>query len=70
MQGGSRPRVGYDMVVSLNPMTGLIGAFRAAALGLPVAWEQLGVAAVGAVLCFAGGCLYFRTVEDRFSDII
>jgi lipopolysaccharide transport system permease protein len=53
-----------------NPMTGLIGAFRAACLGLPVPWLQLATstAVVFAVVFVATA--YFRKVEDEFADII
>ena len=54
----------------LNPMTGLIGAFRAAILGGPVPWGPLAVSTLCALVVFAAGCYYFRRVEDTFSDII
>jgi lipopolysaccharide transport system permease protein len=57
-------------VLSLNPMTSLIAAFRASALGGPISWEQLGLAAVAVAAVFLAGCLYFRKVEDGFVDII
>jgi lipopolysaccharide transport system permease protein len=56
--------------LELNPMTGLIAAFRAAALGGPIAWEQVGIAVLGIGLFLLVGCLYFRKVEDGFADII
>jgi lipopolysaccharide transport system permease protein len=65
--GGSS---GLQTLLAINPMTGLIGAFRAAALGGPIAWEQVGTSALGVVLLLFVGCLYFRRVEDRFADII
>jgi lipopolysaccharide transport system permease protein len=69
---GSRPgpNPAHDLLLSANPLNGLIGAFRAASLGLPITWAPLSVAAFGAVSCFVGGCLYFRKVEDRFCDMI
>jgi lipopolysaccharide transport system permease protein len=65
--GGSS---GLRTLLAINPMTGLIGAFRAAALGNPIAWEQVGTSTLGVVLFLLVGCLYFRKVEDRFADII
>jgi lipopolysaccharide transport system permease protein len=61
---------GLRALLTLNPMTGLIGAFRAAALGGPIAWDQVGISLVTVVLVFFVGCLYFRKVEDQFADII
>jgi lipopolysaccharide transport system permease protein len=57
-------------LVALNPMTGLIAAFRAAVLGSAVPWGSLGVSAAAVVLLFVIGCLYFRRVESSFADII
>ncbi len=54
----------------LNPMVGLVGAFRAVVLGLEVPWAQLGVSAVVVVALAFVGCLYFRKAEDHFADVI
>ena len=59
-----------SLLLALNPMTSLVSAFRASALGGPVPWTGLLVAAVAAAAAFFIGCLYFQNVEDRFSDII
>jgi lipopolysaccharide transport system permease protein len=56
--------------LALNPMTGLISAFRASVLGGAIAWGKLAAAMTCAVLVFVGGCFYFRRVEDSFADII
>ncbi len=59
--------------LTLNPMTSLIAAFRAAVLGEAggvIAWGQVGLAAALSVLVFLAGCLYFRRVEDSFADVI
>ncbi len=58
------------MLLTLNPMTTLIAAFRSSILGGPVPWEQLGLAAAAVVLVFLFGCVYFRKVEDSFADIL
>jgi lipopolysaccharide transport system permease protein len=57
-------------LLALNPLTGLIQAYRAATLGQGVAWDQLAVSTAMASLTLACGCLYFRRVEDTFADII
>lgn len=56
--------------LALNPMTGLIGAFRAAVLGGPMPWLSLAGSTAASAAIFVVGCLYFRRVEDRFADII
>ena len=58
------------LLLTINPMSSLVSGFRASLLGGPIPWVGLGVAAGLSVLVFLGGCLYFRKVEDRFSDII
>ena len=57
-------------VLKLNPLTGLIGIFRAAVLGGPLSWERLAYSTAGALAFFIIGCLYFRRVEDSFADVI
>jgi lipopolysaccharide transport system permease protein len=56
--------------LALNPMTGLISAFRGAVLGGSIPYGKLAASSACALLVFVGGCLYFRRVEDRFADII
>jgi lipopolysaccharide transport system permease protein len=54
----------------LNPMTGLIAFFRAATLGGPLPWSELGYASAVIAVMFVAGIMYFRRVEDSFADII
>jgi lipopolysaccharide transport system permease protein len=54
----------------LNPMTGLISAFRASVLGGDIPWGRLAASSACAALMFVAGCFYFRRVEDSFADII
>ena len=56
--------------LALNPMTGLISAFRGAVLGGSIPYGKLAASSACALLVFVGGCLYFRRVEDCFADII
>jgi len=56
--------------LALNPMTGLISAFRASVLRGTIPWGKLAASSACALLVFVGGCFYFRRVEDRFADII
>jgi lipopolysaccharide transport system permease protein len=58
------------VLLNVNPMAGLIEAFRATTLGGPLPWGRLGIASACAVVLFLVGCLYFRKVEDNFADII
>src|SRR5262249_46596849 len=67
-EGDSRSLVG--VLMALNPLTSLVGAFRGAALGSPIPWGQVGVATGVIIAVFVTGCLYFRKVEDSLADII
>jgi lipopolysaccharide transport system permease protein len=56
--------------LALNPMTGLISAFRASVRAGTIPWGKLAGSSACAVLVLVVGCFYFRRVEDSFSDII
>ncbi len=70
MNANANGRGQLDWVLVANPLSPLIASFRAAVLGGPIPWNSLELAAVISVAMFVGGCLYFRRVEDSFSDII
>jgi lipopolysaccharide transport system permease protein len=70
MQAPSEGHGPLHALLALNPMDGLIGAFRAAVLGGDIDWLRLGVSAAAALALFLAGCLYFRKVEDSFADVI
>lgn len=57
-------------IMQLNPLTGVIGAFRAVILDQPIPLRGLAISAVEIVVLFAIGVLYFRRVEESFADIV
>jgi lipopolysaccharide transport system permease protein len=59
----------YQWILALNPMCGIIGAFRSAILGTP--WEPvlLMTSTVVSVAMLAFGLFYFRKTERLFADI-
>ncbi|HJT36121.1 MAG TPA: ABC transporter permease [Pirellulales bacterium] len=59
-----------NALLRLNPLTGLVSAFRAAVLGGPMPWNGLAASAAGVAIALLIGCFYFRRVEDSFADII
>jgi lipopolysaccharide transport system permease protein len=70
-EAGKRPvSTVVRAALALNPMTGLISAFRASVLGGPFSWGKVAGSAACALLAFVVGCFYFRRVEDTFADII
>jgi lipopolysaccharide transport system permease protein len=58
------------LVFALNPMTGVIDAFRWAALGGPRPDSAILISAAVTALILVGGMAYFRRVERTFADTI
>jgi lipopolysaccharide transport system permease protein len=60
----------FRVIFSLNPMTGVIDAFRWAAVGGPRPDVTIIVSAAATVVILLGGLAYFRRVERTFADTI
>ncbi len=60
----------WRFFLALNPMAGIIDAFRSALLGKPFDMFTLGVSAVAAITIFVLGVTYFQKLERTFADII
>jgi lipopolysaccharide transport system permease protein len=61
---------GLRWLIALNPMTGIIAAYRWAILGQPVEWSSMVLSCVVAALLFVAGIGYFRRTERVFADIV
>jgi len=59
-----------QMLMELNPMMGIVSAFRAAILNKPLPWPQLSYSLAVIVIVFTVGCLYFERVQRGFADVI
>jgi lipopolysaccharide transport system permease protein len=59
----------YHLYLALNPMTGIIAAYRSAILGTPFNIEMFAISASVAFFLFIYGLFYFRKTERRFADI-
>jgi lipopolysaccharide transport system permease protein len=70
LQPSGTEGAGMHWLLTANPMTGLVTAFRASLLGGPIPWDAVGIAALVSFGLFLAGCLYFRQVEDAFADVI
>jgi lipopolysaccharide transport system permease protein len=70
MNAAGNGRGQMEWILIANPLSPLIASFRAAVLGGPIPWNSLALAACISIGMFVAGCLYFRKVEDSFSDII
>lgn len=61
----------YRFVLTLNPLTGIIDAFRSSLLsGRQMDLRALAVSAGMVLLLFLAGAMYFRKTERSFADLI
>jgi lipopolysaccharide transport system permease protein len=61
----------YRWLLAINPMGGLIDAYRAALLGhQSVDWLLLALSAAMIAAIFISGLVYFKKMEQRFADVI
>ena len=58
-----------QLIMSLNPMFGIVIAFRSAILGTEWNFLALGVSTATALLGFLVAIFYFRSTERRFADL-
>lgn len=59
----------WQWLAALNPMSGIIDAFRAAILGSPLNPITLSISILSTLGLLVAGVAYFRSVERRFADI-
>lgn len=60
----------YRSLYSINPMAGVISAFRSVLLGsTPIPWSELGVSSLAALILLFSGAMYFRRTERVFADV-
>jgi len=59
---------GWRPLFALNPMTGIIEAYRAAVLGTALDWPSLGISALSAAVLVALGAWQFHRMEQSFAD--
>jgi lipopolysaccharide transport system permease protein len=61
----------YRWLLALNPMGGVINAYRASLLGHnPIDWFLLGVSSLIIIGLFISGLYYFRRMEKTFADVV
>lgn len=59
----------WRWALALNPMTGVVEAFRSVLVNRPIDWGMLGVSAAVTLLILVVGFWNFRRMERRFADI-
>jgi len=60
----------WRWLILLNPMAGIVDAYRSAILGKAFEWGNLGISMGIAVVIFLCGLIYFRKTERYFADIV
>ncbi len=60
----------WRWLINLNPMAGLITAFRSSLLNTPILWSDLVISVAVSIALFIMGIVYFTRMERRFADII
>jgi lipopolysaccharide transport system permease protein len=61
---------GWRPLLALNPMTGLVEAFRAAIVGRPLDGTGLAISLASAAALTALGVWHFRRTERAFADVV
>jgi lipopolysaccharide transport system permease protein len=59
-----------QLLLSFNPMAGMVEGFRHALLGSYVSWSLVTAAFAESLLLFIAGLFFFRRLERTFADII
>jgi homopolymeric O-antigen transport system permease protein len=61
----------FRWILAVNPMGGVINAYRACLLGhQPIDWLLLGISTLIIVALFLSGLYYFRRMEKTFADVV
>ena len=60
----------FKILLSLNPMAGIVEGFRHALLGTPVSWTLVWTSFAMSTFIFVAGLYFFRRMERTFSDVI
>jgi lipopolysaccharide transport system permease protein len=59
-----------QLLMALNPMTGVVMGVRHAFLGSPTRWDLVLLSLAVTLALFVAGLFIFRRMENRFADII
>jgi lipopolysaccharide transport system permease protein len=64
-------RENLQWILAINPMAGVIHAYRASLLGYkPIDWPLLGISTMMIITLFLSGLYYFRRMERTFADVV
>ena len=60
----------WRRLLNLNPLSGVIEAYRASLFGKPFNWQSLGYSAAFTLILLIVAAVYFRKTENTFADIV
>jgi lipopolysaccharide transport system permease protein len=60
----------WQWVLNLNPLSGIIEAFRAAIFGSPFEWNSLTMSSTITIVALLAAAYSFRGMEQEFADVI
>lgn len=60
----------YRWVFALNPLTGIIDAYRSSLFGQAINWTALGISALITIVLLVYAAYSFRRMEKTFADIV
>jgi lipopolysaccharide transport system permease protein len=60
----------YHRLLALNPMFGIVVAFRSAIFGEDLNWPIVAISTTSAIVSFLCAIYYFRRTERRFADFV
>jgi lipopolysaccharide transport system permease protein len=60
----------WHWLIALNPLTGIIEAYRASLFNLPFDWPALGISSLMTLFALAYSLFTFKRMERKFADII
>jgi len=66
--GALPPR--YRIFAQLNPLTGVVEAFRSSLTGRPIGWLALAYSTAAGAVVLVSGMYYFRRMERQFADVL
>ena len=66
----TRLPAGWGKILALNPLVGILAAYRSVIVGAPPQWGALGYSVICTVLLLLLAVRAFRTMEKEFADVI
>jgi lipopolysaccharide transport system permease protein len=61
----------WQILLYLNPLTGLVSAHRACVLGnMPIDYTSFGISILISIIVFIVGVLYLKSTEKHFADLV